>query len=126
MSFEEAMKPPFEKLKIRHRELLRRIPHVKFYGMGEDGFYSVHIVEECLENTSIFIKQEISEYRLHFVPWMKDESIKLLGCAGGPLHSRPRDIGDEGLLDDFVANPMGTIGGLAALVDKYGPSSQKE
>ncbi|CAH1781516.1 unnamed protein product [Owenia fusiformis] len=95
-----------------------RIPVVKFYGMGEDGLYSIHIVDGCVNKTSAFIERMMPGCKFHSVPWMKDESIQLLGCAGGPLHSRQRDTADEGMLDDFVVNPRGTIGGLANLLGR--------
>ncbi|CAH1781519.1 unnamed protein product [Owenia fusiformis] len=87
--------------------------------MGEDGLYSIHIVDGCVNKTSGFIERMMPGCKFHSVPWMKDESIQLLGCAGGPLHSRQCDTADEGMLADFVENPMGTIGGFAALLGPY-------
>ncbi|CAH1784784.1 unnamed protein product, partial [Owenia fusiformis] len=100
-----ATRKTSKRLKPCHHNLLQRIPVVQFYGMGDDGSYIIQIVEGCVNKTSAFIKQQIPGYRFKFVPWKSNESYgpQLLGCAGGPLHSRERisdgDPNDEVKVD---------------------------
>ncbi|CAH1792470.1 unnamed protein product, partial [Owenia fusiformis] len=107
-SLEEQI--PFEELLPRAKKLLRRIPEVKFYGMREDGFYTIHVVDGQIDKTERFIKKHIPGYRFNFVPWRREERIQLLGCTGAPLHIREKDDPTS----EFITKPYGTLGGLAS------------
>ncbi|CAH1801200.1 unnamed protein product, partial [Owenia fusiformis] len=108
--------PPFTKLKARGRKLLRWIPPVKFFGMGEDGYYSIHIEHDCMKKTTRFIEKNIPGYTFHFVPFGQDESIHLLFCPepGSPIHGTLKTCPTE------CIKPHGTIGGIVALLDSNG------
>ncbi|CAH1780176.1 unnamed protein product [Owenia fusiformis] len=103
-------KAPFEELLPREKKILRRIPYVKFYGMREDGFYTIHIVDGYMDKAKSIIKKHIPGYRFNFVPWRKEERIQLLGCTGTPLHIREK----HNPTPEFIFSQYGTLGGLAS------------
>ncbi|CAH1803254.1 unnamed protein product [Owenia fusiformis] len=99
-------KKPYEELLPCAEKILRKIPVVRGYGMREDGYYTIHIVDGYVKKASRYIKKHIPGYKFNFVPWMKGERIHLLGCTGASLKSR--------VINRAEFDSIGTLGGLVA------------